>query len=157
MMVPTEMVGTDAALFTTPGTHLFDQHPGRSPRSAGRRAPRRRPGLAARYDLAMLDVFFAGMAAFLHGAALVGADEHSRPHLRPVRQADGRALLDVTLDGLATDVDAGTHDGSGDNLVMELAFLEHIVDNDREPRPGHRAAGGRAQPRGHGRRGWSRR
>ena len=40
-------------------------------------------------------------------------------------------LLDDSLDGLAANVDGGEHDGVEDNLVMELAGLDHIVSASR--------------------------
>ena len=158
VMVTTEMVGTADAHVLYAGDHsLFEQH--RTTLAAlGGTAELLGddPGLAATYDLAMLDIFFAGMAAFLHAAAIVSIDGVPARTFVPYAKRMV-ALLDVTLDGLAADVDAGTHDGSADNLVMELAFLEHIVDTTRRARPGRRAAGGRARPRRRRRREWSRR
>jgi hypothetical protein len=70
------------------------------------------------------------MAAFLHAAALVGADGIPARTFLPYakRMLD---LLDGTFDGLAADVDRGAHDGSEDNLIMEVAFLDHIVTTSR--------------------------
>ncbi|HSK60719.1 MAG TPA: hypothetical protein VK935_16870 [Actinomycetospora sp.] len=84
------------------------------------------PGRAALFDLGMLDVFFAGMASFLHAAALVGADgirgEEFAPYAEQVV-----AILPETIRGLAADVDASTYPGHEDNLVMNAAALGHIA------------------------------
>lgn len=88
------------------------------------------PGRAAMHDLGMLDVFFAGMTAFLHASAMVGADGIAAGAFLPYAQR----VLDVlraSLPQLATDVDAGTYPGTEDNLAMELAALEHIVATSR--------------------------
>ena len=74
----------------------------------------------------MLDVFFTGMTGFLHAAALVGADGIAAKTFLPY----ARRITDVlagTLEGLARDVDAGSHPGDEDTVEMELAAMEHIV------------------------------
>jgi len=135
VMVTTNMVGTaDSHVLYSGDTALFAQHEVTLAALGGTAellGPD--PGLAATYDLGMLDVFFTGMAAFLHAAALVGADGVPARTFLPYakRMLD---LLDHTLDGLASDVDRGEHDGSEDNLVMELAFLDHIVATSRSRR-----------------------
>lgn len=88
------------------------------------------PGRAAVLDLGMLDVFFAGMAAFLHAAALVGADGVPAGRFVPYAQRI-LDLLGPTFAQLAGDVEAGEHPGEEDNLEMELAFLDHIVATSR--------------------------
>ena len=88
------------------------------------------PGLAAVYDLAMLNIFFAGMAAYLHAAALVEADGITAAKFLPY----ARRILDLlgpTFGELAGDVDSGNHAGAQDNLHMESAFLDHIVATSR--------------------------
>ena len=84
-------------------------------------------GLASLHDLAMLDVFFNGMAAFLHAAALAGADgvpaRTFLPHALHVV-----SVLQGSMEGLARDVDAGRYPGDEDNLVMNGRALDHIVE-----------------------------
>ena len=88
------------------------------------------PGLAAVHDIGMLDVFFTGMTAFLHAAAIVGADgvpaQASTPLARRML-----VLLNSMFEQLARDVDAGEFPGDEDTLAMELVAIEHIVEASR--------------------------
>lgn len=84
-------------------------------------------GRAAIHDLAMLDVFFNGMTAFLHAAVLVEADGVSAKALLPYAQRTF-AVLGEVLPGLAADVDSREYPGHDDNLVMNATFLQHIVE-----------------------------
>ena len=132
IMVPTPSIGTDDALFLASG-----------PRSElGAVLPQLAslgtfhhvgddPGAASLLDVAMLDVFFAGMTAFLHAAAMMTADGRTATELVP--WAD--SVLDVlrgVFAGLAQDVDAGEHPGDEDRLTMDLAAIDHIVATSDE-------------------------
>lgn len=163
IMTPTTVVGTDDALVLYSGDgDVFADH-GSTLRSLGGDAELlgEDHGLAAIYDLGMLDVFFTGMAAFLHAAALVGADGVPAATFVPyaTKMLD---LLRDTFAGLANDVDGGEHPGVDDNLDMELAFLDHIVhasvarglDTSVPATP--RALVAAAVDAGHGRDGFSR-
>jgi 3-hydroxyisobutyrate dehydrogenase-like beta-hydroxyacid dehydrogenase len=128
IMVPTPMVGTANAFVLYSGDldALAEHHDTLSALGGELQSLGEDPGLAAVYDLGMLDIFFAGMTAFLHAAALVGADGVSAATFLPY----ARRILDLlgpTFAELAGDVDAGKHSGAQDNLTMELAFLDHIV------------------------------
>ncbi len=77
-------------------------------------------------DLAMLDIYFAGMYAFLHSAALVGA--HGIDATRYLPYAEGIVeTLRGTLPGLTTAIEGRSYDGGEARLDMCLAFLDHIV------------------------------
>jgi 3-hydroxyisobutyrate dehydrogenase-like beta-hydroxyacid dehydrogenase len=163
IMVTTPMVGDVDAQFLYSGDRVvFDQHVatlrvlGGATEFVGED-----PGAAAIFDLALLDVFFNGMAAFLHAAAVLRADGVSASDFVPYAQR----VLDVlapTFAELADNVDRGAHPGAEDNLDMELAALEHIVATSeargidssvaRVPRDLARAA----VDRGHGRDNFSR-
>jgi 3-hydroxyisobutyrate dehydrogenase-like beta-hydroxyacid dehydrogenase len=128
IMATTPMVGDADALFLYSGdTTVFAEHAG-TLRVLGGAAELLGddPGVAATFDLAMLDVFFNGMAAFLHAASLLRAD--GVPATDFVPYADRvLKLLEVVNVELATNVDRGEHPGTEDNLDMELAALNHIV------------------------------
>lgn len=133
IMVPTPLIGSPEALILYAGDaallevhrerlqalggvvdHVGDDH-----------------GRASLLDGAMLEVFFAGMTAFLHAAALTTAQGVSAATYLPY----ARGVLDVlahTMDGLAADVDAGSYPGTEDLLTMDLAAIEHIVATTRE-------------------------
>jgi 3-hydroxyisobutyrate dehydrogenase-like beta-hydroxyacid dehydrogenase len=77
-------------------------------------------------DMAMLDVFFSGMYAFLHSSALVRAHGVEPADYLPYARGILTAL-DAELDGLARAYATGAYDGGQASLGMCLSFLEHIV------------------------------
>lgn len=132
IMVPTTMIGTaDVYMLYSGDGDAFAAHRATLAVLGGElEFLGAEPGLAAGYDLGMLNVFVAGMAAFLHSAALIGADGVPAATFLPY----GRRMLDLlapTFAQLAGDVDAGEYPGTEDNLEMELAFLDHIVAASR--------------------------
>jgi 3-hydroxyisobutyrate dehydrogenase-like beta-hydroxyacid dehydrogenase len=163
IMVPTPLIGSPHALII---------YAGREELLAQNRAalvvlaPRSEfvgddPGSAALLDTAMLEVFFAGMTAFLHAAALVTGQGMTSSGFLPWAK-EMLAILPETLSGLAEAVDAGTHPGGEDNLAMELAALSHIVGTSRDARLDSRLPelmhdlARQAVEQGHGADGWSR-
>lgn len=163
VMVPTPMVGTpDAFVLYSGDRAAFDEHRAALAALGGERemlGPD--PGRAAVFDLGMLDVFFAGMTAFLHAAALVGADGVPAGTFLPYARRI-LALLGPTFAELARDVGAGEHPGAEDNLEMELVFLDHIVATSRSrgidasPAQAPRDLAAAAVAAAHGRDGFSR-
>lgn len=77
-------------------------------------------------DMAMLDVFFSGMFAFLHSAAMVRAHGIEPTAYLPYAAAI-TATLAGELDGLATAVEQGKYDRGQASLEMCLSFLDHVV------------------------------
>jgi 3-hydroxyisobutyrate dehydrogenase-like beta-hydroxyacid dehydrogenase len=133
ILVPTPLVGDPDALFLYAGDRsLFDRHADLL-RILGGRADHLGAdhGLASLYDVAMLELFFAGMTAFLHGAAMTTAQGVDAKTFLPYAQ-DVLGVLGHSLTGLAADVDSGDYPGTEDNLAMELTALEHIVDTGAE-------------------------
>ncbi|HWN28946.1 MAG TPA: NAD(P)-binding domain-containing protein [Actinomycetospora sp.] len=131
IMVPTPLVGTpDALVLYSGATAVHERH--RTTLEALGRTDLlgTDPGRAALFDLGMLDVFFAGMASFLHAAALVGADGITGEEFAPYAE-QVVAILPETIRGLAADVDASTYPGHEDNLVMNAAALGHIAEAGR--------------------------
>lgn len=132
VMVPTPMVGTaDAFVLDGGDPTAFAEHRDALAAFGGELEHLGDdPGRAAVLDLGMLDVFFAGMTAFRHAAALVGADGVPAsvflPYARRILD-----LLEPTFGELARDLDAGEHPGDADTVEMELAFLDHIVGTSR--------------------------
>lgn len=129
IMVPTPVVGTADALVLYSGSRrAFDTHRtalaslGGSHDYLGAD-----PGLAGMYDLGMLDIFFAGMTAFLHATAMVGADGVAPAAFLPYARTIVGVLGEVLPD-LAAEVEAGCHPGDTDNIAMELVAVEHIVE-----------------------------
>ena len=127
IMVPTSLIGTPESLILYSGpASVFDA-------SQAHLAPLGQadhlgedPGLASLFDVAMLEVFFAGMTSFLHAAAMMAA--HGVPARTFLPYAERVvAILPATFAGLARDVDDRSHPGDEDNLAMEAAALDHIV------------------------------
>lgn len=163
ILVPTPLIGTPHALILFAGREdLLHQH-----REALEViAPRSEfvgndPGLAALLDTAMLEIFFAGMTAFLHAAAMVTGQGLSATTFIPWAK-EMLAILPDTIDGLAADVDAGTYPGTEDTLAMEAAALSHVVNTSREAGLDSRLPelmydlARQAVDQGHGADGWSR-
>lgn len=133
ILVPTPLVGDPGALFLYAGERAsFDRH-AELLRVFGGKADHLGAdhGLASLYDVAMLELFFAGMTAFLHGAAMVTAQGVDAKTFLPYAK-DVLGVLGHSLEGLAADVDSHSFPGTEDNLAMELTALDHIVDTGAE-------------------------
>ncbi|MGY1690692.1 NAD(P)-dependent oxidoreductase [Geodermatophilus sp. SYSU D01105] len=127
IMVPTPLVGTSGALVLYSGpTTVFDAARVHLERLGTADHLGEDPGLASLFDVAMLEVFFAGMTSFLHAAAVTAADGVPARDFLPYAQRVV-AILPDTLAGLARDVDAASYPGDEDALAMEAAALEHVV------------------------------
>jgi len=163
IMVPTPLIGDPSALILSSGDRtVFERHVGRLRILAGTADHLGEdPGLAALYDVGMLEIFFAGMTSFLHAAAMVTAQGVDAATFLPYARQIA-ALLPDTFRSLARDVDGGSYSGDEDRLAMELAALEHIAHTSDEvgldsalPRL-MRDLAGRAVDAGHGDDGFSR-
>jgi 3-hydroxyisobutyrate dehydrogenase-like beta-hydroxyacid dehydrogenase len=127
IMVPTPLIGTPESLILYSGpasvfeAHEHDLAPLGTADHLGED-----PGLASLFDVAMLEVFFAGMTSFLHAAAMMAAQGIPARTFLPYAERVV-AILPGTLAGLARDVDERRHPGDEDNLAMEAAALDHIV------------------------------
>ena len=128
IMVPTPLVGTSDALVHYSGrAAVFDAAQAQLTRLGTADHRGEDPGLASLVDVAMLEVFFAGMTSFLHAAAVAAADGVPARDFLPYAQRVV-AILPDTLAGLARDVDGASYPGDEDHLGMEAAAVEHIVE-----------------------------
>jgi 3-hydroxyisobutyrate dehydrogenase-like beta-hydroxyacid dehydrogenase len=129
IMVPTTLIGRPEALLLYSGSErAFATH--RSTLAALGGAPRYLgpdPGFAALHDLALLDIFYSSMAAFVHALALVGADGVSAAGFLPFAN-EFFALLPGMAASMAHDVDARAYPGTLDNLRMEATGIGHILE-----------------------------
>lgn len=133
VMVPTPMVGTEQCFVLCAG--VPDDLDAAAPLLAAMGGTSDLVGedhaVPPALDLAMLDVYFAGMYAFLHSAAMVGA--HGIDPARYLPYAEGIvATLGGSLPDLATAIERRTYDGGEARLDMCLAFLDHIVATSEE-------------------------
>lgn len=129
ILVPTPLIGTDDALVLYSGdASVFHGHRATLAALGGDHDLLGADvGRAAAFDLAMLDIFFNGMASFLHALALVGAEGVSTDDFFPYATRIV-AVLQGSMVDLADDVARGEHPGAEDNLDMEVRALDHIVE-----------------------------
>lgn len=133
VMVPTSMVGTDDCLVLYAGTEADLAAAATLRDLLGGTADATGPDHAVppALDLAMLDIYFAGMYAHLHATAL--AEAHGIEPQRFLPYAQGVvSTLGGSLPGLTAAVERRTWDSGEARLDMCLAFLEHIVASSRE-------------------------
>ena len=133
IMVPTALVGGRDALFLYAGERaIFDEHVDLLHVLGGKADYLGADhGLAALHDVAMLEIFFAGLTAFLHASAMVTAQGVDAKTFLPYAQAV-LGVVNHSITGLAADVDAASYPGTEDNLAMELSGLRHIVHTTAE-------------------------
>lgn len=82
-------------------------------------------------DLAMLDVYFAGMYAYLHAAALAHRHGIDLRRFRPYAEGIVETLRG-SLPELTAALERRTYDGGAARLDMCLAFLDKIVAASEE-------------------------
>ncbi|WP_265522093.1 NAD(P)-binding domain-containing protein [Oerskovia flava] len=133
VMVPTPMVGTEQCFVIYAGSAsdvgevgaLVDALGGTSDVVGDDHA------VPPAVDLAMLDIYFAGMYAFLHATALAGAHGVEPGRFLPYAQGIV-STLGGTLPDLTASVETRSYDTGQARLDMCLAFLEKIVASSRE-------------------------
>lgn len=130
IMTPTPTIGTPEAVFLHSGPEaLFRRHlPTLEALGAGRHTHLGEEiGLAAAYDVALLDVFWSAMAGYAHAVAVAGAEGVRARELTPF--AGGIAtILPPIFRGLAEEVDAGTYSGDESPLTSAVSATSHIVE-----------------------------
>lgn len=129
IMVPTPLIGSPEALILYAGpAAAVERHRPVLAHLAGRVDYLGEDhGLAPLHDTAMLGIFFAGMTSFLQAAATMSANGVKAEDFLPYGQVM-LSILPATIEALAGDVDRGTYPGDEDNIAMELAALEHVVE-----------------------------
>ncbi|WP_405661325.1 NAD(P)-dependent oxidoreductase [Streptomyces sp. RK9] len=128
VMIPTVMVGTpEALLFYSGDEAAYKKHEALLKSLGGQSAyVGADHGLAAVYDLSMLDFFWTSMAGLVHGYALAAKDGVPASALAPFLKAH-IALLGLVVDETAQEIDSGEYQGAEANLAVELAGVEHIL------------------------------
>lgn len=162
IMVPTPMIGQPEALILYAGGQApFARHADTLRLLAGHADHLGEDhGVAPAYDVAMLEIFFAGMTSFLHAAALLNRHGIDATTFVP-RAEQIVSILPDTFGALARDVDRGEYPGDEDNIAMEVAALEHIVHTSESVRLDSRLPallrdlGREAVASGAGTQGWS--
>lgn len=132
VMVPTPMVGTDDCLVIYAGSEadLADSSPLFAALQGSSDLVGDDHAVPPALDLAMLDIYFAGMYAHLHATALAGA--HGIDAARFLPYAQGVVdTLGASLAGLTSAVERRSYDSGEARLDMCLSFLDHIVTSSR--------------------------
>ncbi|GAA0581192.1 NAD(P)-dependent oxidoreductase [Streptomyces crystallinus] len=132
VLVPTPVVGTAEALVLYSGDRAVFAEYEDVLRALGGRAEflGEDAGLAAVYDLAMLDFFYTAMSGLVHAFALAGADGVKAVELAPFLDTIS-SILPPLAGAMAGHVDAGSHPGTLGNLAMETAGIDHILHTAR--------------------------
>ncbi|WP_224058411.1 NAD(P)-dependent oxidoreductase [Streptomyces kanamyceticus] len=128
VMVPIQLIGTPDALIFHSGTRsAYEKYEATLKVLGGQSAyVGEDHGLAAVYDLALLDFFWTAMHGLVHGFALAAKDGVPAAALVPYLKAN-ISLLENSVEGTAKDLDSGTYPAEASNLVVEAANVEHLV------------------------------
>ncbi|SOD66610.1 3-hydroxyisobutyrate dehydrogenase [Streptomyces zhaozhouensis] len=129
IMTPTSTIGTPDAVYLHSGPEaLFRRHlPVLEALGAAHTHLGEEIGLAAAYDIALLDVFYSAMGGFAHALAVAGAEGIGARELAPF--ADGIArILPPIFEELAAEVDSGTFSGEESPLTSAASAASHIVE-----------------------------
>ncbi|GGN77031.1 6-phosphogluconate dehydrogenase [Streptomyces albiflavescens] len=129
IMVPIPVVGQPEALIFYSGPRAaYEKYEGALKSLGGRPAYLGEDqGLAAVYDLALLDFFYSGMAGLVHAFALAEADGVPAASLAPYLDTIA-AILPPIAAGTAQDIDAGSYPGAAANLGMMAAGAGHVLE-----------------------------
>lgn len=128
VMVPTPLIGSpDALLFYSGVQGAFERHESTLKALGGKAAfVGTDPGLAALYDLSLLDFFYGSISGLVHAYALATADgvkaADIAPYLNTIVQ-----ILPPIAEFTAANIDAGKYPGAQANLGMMAAGVEHIL------------------------------
>lgn len=128
VMVPTPLIGSpDALLFYSGVQGAFERHESTLKALGGKAAfVGTDPGLAALYDLSLLDFFYGSISGLVHAYALATADgvkaADIAPYLNTIVQ-----ILPPIAEYTAANIDAGKYPGAQANLGMMAAGVEHIL------------------------------
>ncbi|QBD76154.1 NAD(P)-dependent oxidoreductase [Ktedonosporobacter rubrisoli] len=129
ILVPTVVIGEPEALIFYSGPQaLFEAHQTTLKALGGNSAYLgANPGLAALYDLALLDIFYSSMASIVHAFALVNSENVPAAAFLPYANAFTSILSSIMVT-LANNIDNAQHSGEQDNLRMEAEGIAHIIE-----------------------------
>ncbi|NED06426.1 NAD(P)-dependent oxidoreductase [Streptomyces sp. SID6648] len=162
IMVPVDVVGTaDALVFHSGDRAAFEAHES-TLKALGEPATYlgEDHGLAAAYDMAMLDFFYGAMGGLVHAFALARAEGIDGASLAPYLNTIAGILPPIAA-YTATDIDTRTYVGEGGNLAMMAASVDHILHTAKDHRldvsqlAGLKSVTDRAVAEGHGASSWS--
>ncbi|MFD9222216.1 NAD(P)-dependent oxidoreductase [Streptomyces sp. NPDC060064] len=128
VMVPTPLIGSpDALLFYSGSQEAFERYESALKALGGKAAfVGTDPGLAALYDLSLLDFFYGSISGLVHAYALARADGVKAVDIAPYLSTIVQILPPIA-EYTAANIDAGSYPGTQANLGMMVAGVEHIL------------------------------
>ncbi|WP_103531786.1 NAD(P)-dependent oxidoreductase [Streptomyces sp. SM11] len=133
IMVPIDVVGSaEALVFHSGDRAAFEEHEA-TLKALGEPATflGEDHGLAAAYDMAMLDFFYGAMGGLVHAFALARAEGIDGASLAPYLNTIAGILPPIAA-YTATDVDTRTYAAEGANLAMMGASVDHILHTAKD-------------------------
>ncbi|MFJ4773429.1 NAD(P)-dependent oxidoreductase [Streptomyces uncialis] len=129
VMVPVQVIGTPHALLFHAGPReLFDRYADTLGALGGRiEYVGAEYGLAAAYDLALLDYFYASMSGLVHAFALAEAEGADPTAIAPFFDTISGIMPSIAAE-MGSEVASGDYPGGGANLGMMAATVEHLVE-----------------------------
>ncbi|MFC4611564.1 NAD(P)-dependent oxidoreductase [Streptomyces maoxianensis] len=162
VMVPTPLIGSpDALLFYSGSRDAFGRYESTLKALGGKAAfVGADPGLAALYDLSLLDFFYGSISGLVHAYALATADGVKAADIAPYLNSIVQILPPIAQ-YTAANIDAGSYPGAQANLGMMAAGVEHILHAARtrgldvSQLEAVKSVAGRAIAKGHGTDDWA--
>ncbi|MBT2390048.1 NAD(P)-dependent oxidoreductase [Streptomyces sp. ISL-1] len=162
VMVPTPLIGSpDALLFYSGSREAFGRYESTLKALGGKAAfVGVDPGLAALYDLSLLDFFYGSISGMVHAYALATADGVKAADIAPYLNSIVQILPPIAQ-YTAANIDAGSYPGAQANLGMMAAGVEHILHAARtrgldvSQLEAVKSVAGRAIAKGHGADDWA--
>ncbi|WP_327680021.1 NAD(P)-dependent oxidoreductase [Streptomyces sp. NBC_00467] len=162
VMVPTPLVGSpDALLFYAGSRESYERHESTLKVLGGRAAfVGTDAGLAALYDLALLDFFYGSISGLVHAYALATADGVKAADIAPYLDSIVQILPPIAQ-YTAENIDAGSYPGQEAGLAMMASGVSHILHAARargldvSQLESVKAVADRAISRGHGSDDWA--
>ncbi|MFF3402112.1 NAD(P)-dependent oxidoreductase [Streptomyces sp. NPDC002659] len=128
VMVPTPLIGSpDALVFYAGSQEAFERYEPTLKALGGKAAfVGTDHGLAALYDLSLLDFFYGSISGLVHAYALAKADGVKAADIAPYLSTIVQILPPIA-EYTAANIDAGSYPGAEANLGMMAAGVEHIL------------------------------
>ncbi|MFG3405711.1 NAD(P)-dependent oxidoreductase [Streptomyces sp. NPDC048142] len=162
IMVPVDVVGSAEALVFHSGDRAAYEAHEATLKALGEPATflGEDHGLAAAYDMAMLDFFYGAMGGLVHAFALARAEGIDGASLAPYLNTIAGILPPIAA-YTAVEVDSRDYVAEGANLAMMTAGVDHILHTAKDHRldvsqlSAIKGIADRAIAKGHGRESWS--
>ncbi|MFJ9617132.1 NAD(P)-dependent oxidoreductase [Streptomyces noursei] len=128
MLVPPTLLGRPEATILYSGSHRAHTEHEITLKGLGGRAPYlgADAGTATAYEVALLSLYYAGLAGMVHAFALAGGEGIPAEDLTPHLDAILGHFPSVAA-SMARDIDTGQYSGDADVLAIHTSGLAHII------------------------------